>query len=155
MINLVKNVIPMISLEKPTNFISKAEASGCFVEHNGDILLLLRSGDDTYPNLWTLPSGEHNEGEDKYAAVIREIFEETGLKVQKEEVRFLQTFYMHLEEYNIDLTYHLFQTALNERKEIVLSKDEHSAYQWIDPRAALSLPLTPYLDWCIDWVYKK
>ncbi len=145
----------MLYLEKPIDFVSEMEQSGSFVEHDGDILLLLRSAHDTYPNQWTLPSGGHMEGEDKYTAVIREIFEETGLKMQKEDMQFIKTCYMHLEEYGINITYYLFHTTISERKEIVLNKDEHADFRWVNPQAALTLPLTPYLRECIDWVYKK
>jgi hypothetical protein len=49
--------------------------------------------------------------------------------------------------------YHLFHTRLDARPEIVLSKNEHKAYQWITPRKSLELPLIPDEDACIKLFY--
>jgi 8-oxo-dGTP diphosphatase len=50
----------------------------CFVEHEGQVLLLRQH----HRRGWTLPGGLVNRGEDAAQAVEREVREETGLAVQ-------------------------------------------------------------------------
>jgi 8-oxo-dGTP diphosphatase len=46
------------------------------------VLLLRRAATDTYPDLWELPSGGVDTGEDLASAFKREVFEETGLAAE-------------------------------------------------------------------------
>jgi 8-oxo-dGTP diphosphatase len=49
----------------------------------GKALILKRSShEDIYPNMWELPSGKVNFGEDPNTSVKREVFEETGQEVE-------------------------------------------------------------------------
>jgi 8-oxo-dGTP diphosphatase len=50
----------------------------CFVEHQGRVLLLRQR----HRRGWTLPGGLIDRGEDAEQAVVRELREETGLRVQ-------------------------------------------------------------------------
>ena len=68
----------MISEVKPKNFAPKYEVVGCFVEHNGKILLLHRQDNILQGNTWGLPAGRIEPGESPEEAMVREIKEETG-----------------------------------------------------------------------------
>jgi 8-oxo-dGTP diphosphatase len=50
----------------------------CFLEQDGRVLLLRQH----HREGWTLPGGLLNRGEDARAAVVREVYEETGLTVE-------------------------------------------------------------------------
>jgi 8-oxo-dGTP diphosphatase len=52
----------------------------CFVEWDGRVLLLRQY----HRNGWTLPGGLLNRGEDAASAVVREVREETGLRIAVE-----------------------------------------------------------------------
>lgn len=65
--------------EKPTQKTSRA-----IILHpnNEKILLGKRNANDrAFPNAWCLPGGKVDEGEDVMMGIIREVFEETGIKI--------------------------------------------------------------------------
>ena len=58
-------------------------AVGGICLHNNRIVLLRRRDDaEVYPAIWELPSGGVDLGEDASDAVVREVLEETGLRVK-------------------------------------------------------------------------
>ena len=50
------------------------------VVRDGAVLLTQLSGLSTQPGAWTLPGGGLNHGEDPRDALVREVYEETGLQ---------------------------------------------------------------------------
>ncbi len=56
---------------------------------NGKILLGERLNTETAPNTFAFPGGKMDYGESPEDGIIREIYEETGLKVKMKEVNFL------------------------------------------------------------------
>jgi len=63
-------------------------ASSVIYRDDGKILILRRSDDDlTRPSESDLPGGEANEGEEPFAAAVREIVEETGLEFAVQDLR--------------------------------------------------------------------
>jgi len=50
----------------------------CLIEHEGRLLML----DQRHRQGWTFPGGLINRGEDAASAVVREVEEETGLRIQ-------------------------------------------------------------------------
>lgn len=60
------------------------------INSRGEILITRRSPEKRYaPNLWENPAGHRQAGEDSLQAVLREVEEETGVRVAAEQVRFL------------------------------------------------------------------
>lgn len=60
-------------------------AMGIVVDANGQVLLNLRDDDPriVHPNRWSLLGGMCEAGETAHAAVVRELEEEAGLRVQR------------------------------------------------------------------------
>ena len=61
---------------------------------NNDILFQKRAdGKDTYPGLWDVAAGGHVEiGDDYETTAIKELEEETGLKVDKKDYYFINLY---------------------------------------------------------------
>lgn len=56
---------------------------GAAIFYKGKVLILQRSGKETtLPGLWELPSGKREPREKSLDALIREVYEETGLKIK-------------------------------------------------------------------------
>ena len=66
----------MIYKERPKNFNPKFDVISCFVEYDGEILLLHRQDHKPEGNTWGVPAGKVDKGESLLEAMTREIQEE-------------------------------------------------------------------------------
>ena len=140
----------MIYLSKPENLKINFEAVGCFLEHDGEIVLLHRQDHKPQGNTWGTPGGKVNPGESLSEACVREVFEESGVRI--EEPTFFQTVYVkYADKYSF--AYHLFQHKLDSRPEIKIKIDEHKAFVWKSPEDALLIDLIKDEDECIKLFY--
>ena len=141
----------MIFQEKPEGFSPKFEVVSCFVEHDGHILLLHRQDHKPEGDTWGVPAGKVDPDEDIYEATMREIREETGLHIQKEQVKHEYKLFVRYPEY--DFYYNIFHVALSERAVISISPNEHKTYEWVTPNDALTMNLIRDEDACIKLFY--
>lgn len=125
--------------------------SGCCIEHDGEMLLLLRNKRESNAETWGSPAGKHEAEEDMYDAVLREVFEETGLSLSRDALRHAGTLYVTAGE--TDILYHQFHTVMDALGPIIIRPDEHSDYRWVKPDAVAGLPLIHDLEDCIALVY--
>ena len=69
----------------------------CVVNDRNEILLTLRSPKkEKYPGTWENTGGALEAGEESRAAAVRELFEETGIRVKENELHLLDSQSMHL-----------------------------------------------------------
>jgi 8-oxo-dGTP diphosphatase len=96
------------------------------------ILIMKRSSKKKiHPNLWGLPSGGVESGENIKETAIRETFEETGISIR--ELKKGPTISYEVSGGLDKLTY-LYAKA--ETSEVSLN-DEHSEYRWVKPQETL------------------
>lgn len=62
---------------------------------NGRILLTQRAKEKSFPGTWENSGGAAKAGEDSLTAIQRELFEETGIRAEKEEFRLLRSVQEH------------------------------------------------------------
>lgn len=136
--------IKMLYFTRPKNFNSRFSAVGIYLVHDGKILCLKYS--KKYDQAWTLPAGKVEPGEDEFDAAIRETFEETGVKLDKNKLTHLYTAYASYPD--ADFPWFVYRYDLLEMPEVILS-DEHSDYVWVTPEDALKLKLIQHEDDCI------
>ncbi len=95
-------------------------------DDNGKILILKRSTDSkTNPGKWELPGGKVDQGESFDQALIREVFEETGLKIFVEH-------FVGASEQNLHVirAIHIIMSGRIMEGELKLS-EEHEGYAWV------------------------
>lgn len=141
----------MIFLEKPCDFREDLKVVGCFVEVQGKILQLFRNKEKTEGEKWGCPAGKMHALETKEEAMVRELFEETGIQVPISEIQFLKTIFVRFPE--VDICYSVFSLKLEEFPEVILHPEEHVLFEWVNPREALNLPLMQDEDTCIKMFY--
>ncbi|MCI0597483.1 NUDIX hydrolase [Candidatus Parcubacteria bacterium] len=141
----------MIFLEKPEDFNKKGDIVGCYIEHDGAFLVLRRHAHKSNGGCWGLPAGKAEPGEAILEAIEREIREETGLSIPKEELTYFAS--VPVRHGTIDFDYHMFSVPFNERPDIAINVHEHKDYAWVTPKQALQLPLVEDQDECVRRFY--
>lgn len=141
----------MIYSNTPKEFNPQFEVVSCYVEHDGEILLLHRRDHKSEGNKWGVPAGKIDLGENESQAMIREIQEETGYKIAENNLEYLRKVYVKYPDY--DFIYHMFKTQVDHKLEVMLSTNEHKDYKWVSVKEALGLDLVRDLDECIKLYY--
>jgi mutator protein MutT len=139
----------MIFEKQPDNFNSSCEVVSCFVECNGNILILHRQDHKPQGNTWGVPAGKIDSGESLVEALKREVEEETGLRL--ENPKYFKKFFVRYPEF--DFIYYVFHEQIEGLPEVRISEGEHKAFLWIEPSKALELPLILDEDLCIKSFY--
>lgn len=112
------------------NIIQKVVLGGVIIEDNKILILQRNINEDIYPGLWELPSGKKDNLETAEIALIRELKEETGLKV--EPIIPFDVFNYQIEKTDIikDSTQINYLVKNKSDLKVILS-DEHQDYKWI------------------------
>jgi 8-oxo-dGTP pyrophosphatase MutT (NUDIX family) len=143
----------MIYEEKPKAFIPDIEVVSCLVECNGKFVLLHRQDNKIHGNKWGPPAGKMDKGDkDTISAILRELKEETGIIAKEKDLIFHKTFFVSHSDRNF--FYHYFKLNLSEKTEIIIKKDEHKAFTWVNLEEALKMNLIPDEDYCLKHIYR-
>ncbi|MDP1719394.1 MAG: NUDIX hydrolase [Candidatus Nanopelagicaceae bacterium] len=120
--------------------------------------LFLRRRDGRYlGGQWDVPGGTVEAGEYPEDAVVRECFEETGLRARCGE---LIAHYINPDTEGRDLTFHTmtYRLILNEEdsnKQVRFSEEEHDNAKWLTLEAAFELPLVWHVRQTLNFVRPK
>ncbi len=143
----------MLHAKRPVNFSPRFEVVSCFVLCEDRFLLLHRGADvKLEAGKWGLPAGKKEKKELEMDAMLREILEETGIKVQRPKLQQHHTMYVRYPDY--DFTYYTFHTKFVEEPEVTLNPAEHSEYRWVTPKEALKMNLVRDLGDGIEIFFK-
>lgn len=123
----------------PADFNSTVEVAGCFCEYEDKLLFLKRHSKSSQGNKWGIPGGKLEKGEDSRAAVIREIYEEVGVKISSKDLEEMGTIYVRLP--HVDYVYHMFRKRFHAPIAVILAAEEHQESLWATYEEALQLPL--------------
>jgi len=111
--------------------------------NNGKIeyLILKRSADQKYPNIWQMVTGKIKEGETAYETAVREIKEETNLDTEKLYiVPNVNSFYNSDDDSNNLIP--VFVSIVSNSSEVTIS-DEHQTFEWCSKKKAKKLLAWP------------
>jgi mutator protein MutT len=135
----------------PQNFIPKIEVSICFIKSGDKVLFLKRQSNKPEANTWGVPGGKIDAGETAKNAVIREVSEETGLKLNAKTVHYFGKVYAKGE--SNDFVLHLFEASVKDPSAVTINPTEHQNYTWVSLKDSLKLPLIPGEKECIAILY--
>lgn len=104
------------------------------IENGNQILLLKRKDDDVdSPGEWEIPGGKVEFGEHPKEAVLREMKEETNLKLNIKELFEIGNLQYDKTDRKIHLLrfYYLFKTK---EKYVKISEKEHTEFKWVNKK---------------------
>jgi len=122
----------------PQGFSSALQVSACYLLFEGKILLLKRAADKIEPHVWGVPAGKLEQGETPLEAAIRELHEETSIRITHAQLHYLDTFY--IKKPSSEFVYHRFKVDLTHFPDVQLSA-EHTAFTWASKEELSTLPL--------------
>lgn len=89
---------------------------------------------------WSLPGGGAHRKEQIEVAAARELYEETSVKIQPDELEFLA--YKEVNENKIKVRTNYFKCRLNDKPKIKLRKTEVAEYIWVKKSDIKNLKLS-------------
>jgi len=110
----------------------KAALSAIMIR-DGEVLLGKRKNTDLFPNTWAFPGGKMDYGETPEDGICREIFEETGIEVDIDNLIFLtyqNEFFPEHNQHYVTL-YFIILNPLNIPE--VMEPDKCEEWKWYDP----------------------
>ena len=109
------------------------EISVFIINNNKQILLQKRAASKRFgANKWGLCSGHVDAGETLENAALREMKEEVGLDVSKEDLHSLGEKLFIIGNTNSHITYHFYTKTNKEETEFIIQKEELSQVKWFD-----------------------
>ena len=139
-VNRLANYIDAISIHNTLFYIG----IHALIKNDGRFLIMRRTKTKTYmPDKWDIPGGSMEIGETPEQAIIREVFEETGLRVNPGRVLFAFSNFTELPNRQ---TIQLVMETKTQQNTIQLNTAEHSEYRWVTVEEARSLPLINFLE---------
>lgn len=109
-----------------------------------------RIGTTYFPDHWQFPGGTQEDGEDLRDVGVREVEEETGLKLEKSRLRYLGS-YHHMSDPQYRA--HLFACRLEPKEAKRLRNKEpekHSDWEWVTARELETRLLMPAMRPVLD-----
>lgn len=122
------------------DFTPKLQVVAGYLEVADTFLLMKRASHKSAGDLWGMPAGKVEAGESFMDALIREMWEETGVTLSKEEVAPLGTLFFRNQE--INFSYHMYRIVYLQTPTVRLN-DEHTEYDWVTHHEAESRDLVP------------
>lgn len=112
--------------------VQTIDAVGVLIENeHGEILVLRRNADKTEGNKWGLPGGKLRLGEDEYAALAREVFEEINYPITQADIIYIKKYVWSDDDGVVNFS--VFNINNTKDIKIILNKSESSEYGWFKP----------------------
>jgi mutator protein MutT len=114
------------------------------IRRGDHFLLLHRSPTNDYmPDKWDIPGGTVEAGETAEAALAREVFEETALRVQAKNILYVFT---NCDQVPVRQTFQLVYLADYVDGPVRINPNEHDEYRWLKKSDIRGLNTIPFLD---------
>ncbi len=135
----------------PLDFNPKISVVLAFIECEGKLLLLLNHPNKAQGLKWTVPGGKIEKQESPMQAIIREVWEETGIQLNQNGPSFCGKFFAR--NSRIDFHLQIYKVFISPMPLVKLNAEEHIEFQWMEPRDVIHLSLMEGADECLQFVY--
>lgn len=128
--------------------MGSVETVRCLVIAENEILLLKKSADSKLPNHYELPGGKieelsNDETQNLYLSIIKEVEEETGIKLSEkdlEKFNYFKKYSFELKGEHFERVVHYFIANLEQKPQVNVNltqdskgnlEDKHESYSWV------------------------
>ena len=118
-----------------------------FLVKDGKVLLLKRQNTGTYDGQWSVPAGRLDAGESATNGVVREAFEEVGVRIGRDALG--DPLIMHHRNEKGERLYFFFKTAKWEGEPVNREPEKCSAIAWYDTNDS-SVEILPHVRKALD-----
>lgn len=115
----------------------------CWVARDDRVLFLRRGPGVFLAGRWELPGGTVEPDEDFEAAAIREVVEETGLKVQVTG-ELSRTAWPDIAGRALEIRAFVYTVEEDGEGDVVLNPEEHDDFAWLTPEEARGLEMAQH-----------
>lgn len=115
---------------------SHKQIVGCVLEFEGRFVLLHRLPHKPDGDTWGLPGGKVETSETREAAIIRELYEETGCRATLSDLEYLGKFPFKSPTLDEVLDYSTYRVRLTSPHAVVLERHAHSEAIWVTAQEA-------------------
>lgn len=129
----------MLHSTPPPGFDPRFTIVGGCIEADGKILILKRAAHKPQGGTWGLPAGKADPDESLEETAMREIFEETGIQLEREILGSPRIWYVVLPY--VSFVWVVFTVRLSDAPAVILHDDEHAESGWFTPEEALGMEL--------------
>ena len=98
-----------------------------------------------------MPAGKRDYGETLEQALLREVFEETGIAILHSNIKHYNSLFVR--DGAFDLEWHMFAAHVATEPHVIISPVEHTAYKWVTPKESLQMDLIHDLPESIKMFY--
>ena len=140
----------MMYYEKPEWYTENLQVWACIIEAEGKVLLLQQWKHKSDWWIWLEPGWKVQNAESFEQAMLREVYEETWLKISS--LPYKKLFQRYFEYKWENITLEMYYVKYTRKPKIVLS-EEHSNYIWLSPCECLDLNLVEDLDIILKELY--
>jgi 8-oxo-dGTP diphosphatase len=123
----------------PRGFQPAFCTSACYATFDKKYLMLQRQDHVYEPNVWGVPAGKLEKGESPLEAVLREVFEETGISLSEKKLSLFKTFYIQTPHF--DFIFYMYTYEFSEKPNIKLNPLEHKNFDWMDYEEVMKTPM--------------
>lgn len=112
---------------------------GCFLEHNNKFVLLKRHSHKPDGSTWGLPAGKVEADESDEAAMLRELYEETGYQATPSALKLLGVYDFKTPS-GMTNNFVTYSVQLDIPHEVILEDSAHAEYKWTSAEEASQMP---------------
>lgn len=112
--------------------------------HDGQLLVIKRSGNPYLRGYWSVPGGHIEPGESALVACIREVREEVGIELERRDLTFVLVQQKSGSDGEERVDFFFSATCTNTAAAVVASPREVAELRWVKPEE-LPTPFAPYV----------
>lgn len=118
--------------------MKEIRTAGCFLEYDGKFVILHRQPHKSQGDTWGLPAGKVEPGETDEAAILRELWEETGYQASIDQLERLGVQEFHFPD--LTVIFPTYRVTLNQPFQIIHRPAEHQDYRWVTAEECYAMP---------------